>query len=60
MTEEQNLIQRISASKNERELAERYDERAKTYEGDLCICCSRFTLAHTSTCVRLLLSRVAY
>jgi SAM-dependent methyltransferase len=35
MTEEQNLIQWIYASKNEQELAERYDEWAKTYEGDL-------------------------
>lgn len=35
MTEEQNLVQWVYASKNEQELAERYDEWAKTYEGDL-------------------------
>ncbi len=35
MAEEQNLIQWVYASKNEQELAERYDQWAKTYEEDL-------------------------
>ena len=35
MTEEQNVIQWVYASKNEQELQERYDEWAKTYESDL-------------------------
>ncbi len=35
MTQEQNLIQWIYASKNEQELRERYDQWAKTYEADL-------------------------
>ncbi len=35
MAEEQNVIQWVYASKNEQELAERYDQWAKTYENDL-------------------------
>ena len=35
MAEEQNVIQWVYASKNEQELAERYDQWAKTYEEDL-------------------------
>ena len=35
MTEEQNVIQWVYSSKNEQELAERYNEWAKTYEDDL-------------------------
>ncbi len=35
MAEEQNVIQWVYASKNEQELAERYDQWAKTYEKDL-------------------------
>ncbi|MCH9009795.1 MAG: class I SAM-dependent methyltransferase, partial [Chloroflexi bacterium] len=35
MAEEQNVIQWVYASKNEQELAERYDQWAKTYEDDL-------------------------
>ena len=35
MAEEQNVIQWVYASKNELELAERYDQWAKTYEDDL-------------------------
>ena len=35
MTQEQNVIQWVYASKNEEELRERYDQWAKTYESDL-------------------------
>lgn len=35
MTQEQNVIQWVYASKNEAELRERYDQWAKTYESDL-------------------------
>ena len=35
MAEEQNVIQWVYASKNERELADRYDQGAKTYDEDL-------------------------
>ena len=35
MSEEQNLVQWVYASKNEQELRERYDQWAKTYDADL-------------------------
>ena len=35
MTEEQNVIQWVYASENNEQLAERYDQWAKTYEDDL-------------------------
>ena len=35
MTQEQNVIQWVYASKNEQELRDRYDEWARTYEADL-------------------------
>ena len=35
MTQEQNSVQWVYASKNEQEVRERYDQWAKTYEADL-------------------------